>query len=43
MHFTIIQTILLKQVGLIAGLTNTMLPLVKYKKKKEINVDAKKL
>lgn len=28
LHFTIIQTIILKQVGLFAGLSNTMLPLV---------------
>jgi heavy metal translocating P-type ATPase len=35
MHFTIIQTILLKQVGLVAGLTNTMLPLMKHKPDKE--------
>jgi Cu2+-exporting ATPase len=35
LHFTIIQTILLKQVGLVAGLGNTMLPLMKYKAKDE--------
>jgi Cu2+-exporting ATPase len=35
LHFSIIQTILLKQVGLVAGLTNTMLPLIKYRGKDE--------
>jgi len=41
MNFTIIQTILLKQVGLVSGLANSMLPLVKYKG--NIESDANKI
>jgi len=43
LHFSIIQTILLKPVSLVAGLTNTMLPLIKYKQGKDEKMDMKRI